>query len=58
MFVYLWINTFGSLAIYYQWKNLVGRMELVQTQGLESTWLSASCSASIQHGPHCFLLSL
>lgn len=37
MFVYLWINTFGSLAIYYQWKNLVDVWSFVQTQGLEST---------------------
>ena len=28
---------FGSLAIYYQWKNLVDVWSFVQTQGLEST---------------------
>ena len=37
MFVFLWINTFGSLAIYYQWKDIVDVWTFVQTQGLEST---------------------
>lgn len=37
VFVYFWINTFGSLAIYYQWKDIVDVWHYVQTQGLEST---------------------
>ena len=37
MFVFLWINTFGSLAIYYQWTGIVDVWNFVQTQGLEST---------------------
>lgn len=36
-FVFLWINTFGSLAIYYQWTGVVDVWNFVQTQGLEST---------------------
>lgn len=55
MFVYLWINTFGSLAIYYQWKNLVDVWSFVQTQGLESTVIGILQLLPIQHGPHCFL---
>ena len=37
VFVYFWINTFGSLAIYYQWKGIVDVWQFVQVQGLEST---------------------
>ena len=37
LFVYCWINTFGSIAIYYQWKKIVDVWNYVQTQGLEST---------------------
>lgn len=37
VFVYFWINTFGSLAIYYQWKGIVDVWGFVQAQGLEST---------------------
>lgn len=36
MFVYFRINTFDSLAIYYQWKNLVDIWSFVQAQGSES----------------------
>ncbi len=37
IFVYFWINTFGSLAVYYQWKGITDVWNYVQTQGLEST---------------------
>ncbi len=40
MFVYFWINTFGSLAVYYQWKGITDVWKYVQTQGLESTVIS------------------
>lgn len=36
-FVFLWINTFGSLAIHTQWSGIVDVWQYVQTQGLEST---------------------
>ncbi len=37
IFVYFWINTFGSVAIYFQWKNVFDVWSHVQTSGLEST---------------------
>ena len=40
VFVYFWINTFGSLAIFYQRTGVVDVWNFVQTQGLESTVIS------------------
>ncbi len=37
IFVYFWINTFGSLAIYEQLKGTTDVWKYVQSQGLEST---------------------
>lgn len=37
IFVYFWINTFGSVAIYFQWKDVFDVWHHVQTFGLEST---------------------
>ena len=37
IFVYFWINTFGSVAIYFQWNNVMDVWGFVQSHGLEST---------------------
>ncbi|MGE4470408.1 MAG: BCCT family transporter [Desulfovibrio sp.] len=37
VFVYFWVNTFGSMAIYFQWKDIMDVWAFVQSQGLEST---------------------
>ncbi len=37
IFVYFWINTFGSLAIYFQWTGIFDVWTHVQANGLEST---------------------
>ena len=58
MFVYLWINTLGSLCHLLSVEESCGRLELCSDAGFGIHRYRHPAALPIQHGPHCFFCHL